>query len=78
MCYTIYRIIKEVVIMTLNEKENLFWDCTHYGKIIFVNDYEFEAEGIYVSTYCIEYEGKRHFFIKANGAVVHYEEVKED
>lgn len=64
--------------MTLNEKENLFWDCTHYGKIIFVNDYEFEAEGIYVSTYCIEYENKRHFFIKANGAVVHYEEVKED
>ena len=78
ICYTIYRIIKEVVIMTNKEKENLFWNCTHYGKIIFVNDYEFKAEGIYVSSYCIEYESKRHLFIKVNGVVVHYEEVKED
>ena len=64
--------------MTSKEKGKLFWDCIHYGKIIFVNHYEFKTEGIYVSSYCIEYEGKRHFFIKVNGAVVHYEEIKED
>jgi hypothetical protein len=64
--------------MTEKQIDNLFWDCCHYGKIIKVEDFTFENEEIYISIAVIEYEGKKHLFIKRNGVVVHYEEVKED
>lgn len=64
--------------MTEKQIDNLFWDCTHYGKIIKVEDFTFENEEIYISIVFIEYKGKKHLFIKRNGVVIHYEKVKED
>lgn len=64
--------------MTEKQIDNLFWDSCHYGKIIKVEDFTFENEEIYISIVVIEYEGKKHLFIKRNGVVIHYEEIKED
>ena len=64
--------------MTEKQIDNLFWDSCRYGKIIKVEDFTFENEEIYISIIFIEYEGKKHLFIKRNGVVIHYEEVKED
>lgn len=64
--------------MTEKQIDNLFWDCMHYGKIIKVEDFTFENEEIYISFVFIEYKSKKHLFIKRNGEVIHYEEIKED
>ena len=78
MCYTIYRIIKEVVIMTHKEKEELFWKCIHYGEVLTAKDFDFTSDNIYITFFLVKYNGKRYIFIKRNGEVIHYEEIKED
>jgi len=62
--------------MTNKEMENLFWNCSHYGKILLVNDFDFQADDIYVSIFHIEYEGEKYIFIKRNGVTIHCEKTK--
>ena len=62
--------------MTVNEMENLFWDCTHYGKIFSVDDFDFQSDNVFISIYHMEYEEKKYIFIKRNGEVIHCEETK--
>ena len=64
--------------MTHKEKEILFWKCINYGEILTAKDFDFTSDNIYITFFLVKYNEKRYIFIKRNGEVIHYEEIKED